>query len=306
MTPSHIKIIQPSVFLRLGRVSNLPTIWSNALAGTMLSGATLNEATANLKLFWVMLALTAFYVAGMYLNDAFDAGFDAKNRIRRPIPSGEISRFYVFTIGYFLLGIGVFLLARYGNTSLVCGVSLAFVIVLYNIWHKGNPASPLLMGVCRMLVYFAAASCANGGQFGLPLLLGAVALFSHIVGLTYAAKQEAHNQLGQLWPLMVLALPVLYYAFTVLSPQNDFAGHNMFIGLGLVAALITSNALALRHLLRPAQLRAVPAAVTQLIATTSILDALAVYSMGASISAILFCLAAYVLTRLLQTVIAGT
>ena len=79
-----------SVALRLGRVSNLPTVWSNALAGMVLaSGAP--DATLLLGL---MLGFSASYTSGMFLNDAFDASFDQVHRPERPIPSGQISLRY--------------------------------------------------------------------------------------------------------------------------------------------------------------------------------------------------------------------
>ena len=54
--------------LRLGRVSNLPTVWTNVIAGAAL---------ATLEIPWkavvpVALAASLLYVAGMFLNDAFD------------------------------------------------------------------------------------------------------------------------------------------------------------------------------------------------------------------------------------------
>ena len=59
-----------SVWLRLGRVSNLPTVWSNVLTGLALVGALQPDAS----LLVLVLALSLFYVGGMYLNDAFDLG----------------------------------------------------------------------------------------------------------------------------------------------------------------------------------------------------------------------------------------
>lgn len=70
--------------LRLGRISNLPTVWTNVLVGVLLTGAALGDA----RLPLLMLALSLFYVGGMFLNDAFDREFDAQHRPDRPIPSG--------------------------------------------------------------------------------------------------------------------------------------------------------------------------------------------------------------------------
>ena len=39
----------------------------------------------------VLLAMSLFYVGGMYLNDYFDRAIDARERPERPIPAGDIS-----------------------------------------------------------------------------------------------------------------------------------------------------------------------------------------------------------------------
>ena len=98
------------VALRLGRVSNLPTVWTNTLAGIVLASGTLVDARAPL----LLVALSLFYVGGMYLNDAFDAELDAKERPERPIPSGQISARTVFIAGFAMLGLGLLLLMAAG------------------------------------------------------------------------------------------------------------------------------------------------------------------------------------------------
>ena len=72
----------PLSFLRtllvLGRSSNLPTVWSNCLAGWLLSGG------GELKTFlWLCAGATCLYTGGMYLNDAIDANFDLQFRRER-------------------------------------------------------------------------------------------------------------------------------------------------------------------------------------------------------------------------------
>ena len=89
--------------LRLGRISNLPTVWTNVLVGVMLAGGSL----ADTRLALLMLALSLFYVGGMFLNDAFDRDFDAKHRPERPIPSGQVSVQEVFIAGFGLLAMGM-------------------------------------------------------------------------------------------------------------------------------------------------------------------------------------------------------
>ncbi|MBF0375745.1 MAG: UbiA family prenyltransferase, partial [Alphaproteobacteria bacterium] len=87
------------VALRLGRVSNLPTVWTNVLAGATLAGGLPDGA----GLFALLVAATLLYVGGMFLNDAFDRHVDALTRPERPIPSGEVPAAAVFAAGFGML-----------------------------------------------------------------------------------------------------------------------------------------------------------------------------------------------------------
>ena len=99
--------------LRLGRISNLPTTWTNVAAGLALSGGALAATSGNgsFTVISVGVALcvivSCMYVGGMFLNDAFDREYDARERPERPIPSGEVSASTVFTVGFALLALGV-------------------------------------------------------------------------------------------------------------------------------------------------------------------------------------------------------
>ena len=69
--------------LKLGRVSNLPTVWSNVIAAFALTGGAPLRVVVT-----AAVAMSLLYVGGMYLNDAFDRDIDASERANRPIPSG--------------------------------------------------------------------------------------------------------------------------------------------------------------------------------------------------------------------------
>ncbi len=201
------------VALRLGRVSNLPTVWTNTLVGFALAGG-VRSATALLLLMFV---LSLFYVAGMYLNDAFDAEVDATERPGRPIPAGLADRGTVFRIGYGLIALGVVLLGLLGfgvagmagTATLTAGLVLAAAIIAYDWSHKTNALSPLLMGSCRLLVYVVAAVAA-AGTLPLEVLIAGGAMWAYIVGTTYIAQQETLARVENLWPAAVLAVPAVY------------------------------------------------------------------------------------------------
>src|SRR5438309_11599208 len=87
--------------LVLGRVSNLPTVWSNCLAGWWLGGAGRTEA-----LPFLLIGTSLIYIGGMFLNDAFDVDFDRQHRQERPIPSGQIALDAVWRWGLGGLAVG--------------------------------------------------------------------------------------------------------------------------------------------------------------------------------------------------------
>src|SRR5258708_3331902 len=91
----------------------------------------------------------------------------------------------------------------------LAGIALAIAITFYNWHHKDNPLSPLVMGVCRLLVYIAAAY-AVASVLPRPVLVAAIVLLCYLIGLTYTAKQEHLDRLGAVWPLAFLAVPVAY------------------------------------------------------------------------------------------------
>src|SRR5437867_8358348 len=104
---------RPPAYLLLARFSNLPTIWTNVLAGTMVSGARFIAA----DYAGLCLAISAFYIAGMFLNDAFDREFDAKSRPDRPIPAGDVTASETFAVGWVLLAAGLALVAVQGRVN---------------------------------------------------------------------------------------------------------------------------------------------------------------------------------------------
>ncbi len=275
-------------FLKLGRVSNLPTVWTNAIAGSVLAGQ-----VAPGSVLVVGLALTLFYIGGMWLNDAFDAEIDARERANRPIPMGEIAVGTVFAIGFALLIAGMALAFALGAAAGAAGIALALAIVLYDWLHKRTVLSPVIMGVTRFLSYVLAALAV--GQVTGSVLLGALALFAYVVGLTYAAKQEAYDRLDRAWPLAVLALPVLYGLTQAVADP---------LALAVWAGLAAVVAVALRRLFRRGK-GDVPKAVVTLIAGISLYDATLIAGAGQPGLAIL-AVAGFALTLLLQRVVSGT
>jgi hypothetical protein len=189
--------------LVLGRVSNLPTIWSNCFAGWILSGG------GDLARFlWLSLGASYLYVGGMYLNDAFDAQFDQQHRRGRPIPSGQIRLETVWKWGLGWLGLGLLCLGFLGKTTAMLAVMLALTIFIYDAIHKIFAFSPVFVAGCRLLLVLMASSVAEQGVTGLSIW-SAVALASYVLGFSYLARTESIKTTAQYWPCWFLAAPIV-------------------------------------------------------------------------------------------------
>jgi len=191
-------------YLLLSRVSNLPTVWSNVLAGIVASHAVVRPP----HYVRLAIAVSLLYTAGMFLNDAFDRDIDAVERPDRPIPAGEVSAATVFTIGFALLAAGVVLAALQPTflMPLVWSLLLAAAIVRYDYRHKRHPFAPIIMGLCRGLVYCVAAS-AVAGAVAPAVLIAAVGLTAYVASLTQVAKRLGPRA-GIVIPLLIAGISI--------------------------------------------------------------------------------------------------
>ena len=227
--------------LILGRTSNLPTVWSNCLAGWWLGG----HGKENLhKLYLLLIGATLLYLGGMYLNDAFDARFDTQFRRERPIPSGQVKIEMVWRLGFGFLIVGLILLFTVGLITALLGVVLVLCILIYDMIHKIFVLSPILMAACRFLLYVMAASTA-WSVTGWSIWCG-LALASYIVGLSFLARKETTRNEPSLWPCLLLAAPI------VLALLMNVGGYRENAIL-LSAPLALWAARALRFAYRPSE-----------------------------------------------------
>ncbi len=286
------------VALRLGRVSNLPTVWTNVATGIVLAGGGYAPAQSAL----LLIALSLFYVGGMYLNDFFDRDIDRRERPERPIASGLVEAQTVGNAGFamlvaalvLLLWVGYGIPGGTGWRAPLAGLALATTIVFYDWYHKENPLSPLVMGLCRVLVYITAGAAVVAA---LPeeLLIAATMLLCYLIGLTYIAKQENINQLRSMWPLLFLVAPFLY---TLPLAAGDITVRVLYVAFALWVTF------ALSFLPRGTR-RNVPRAVAALLAGISLLDALLIAGHGQTTVAWLAA-SAFPVTLVLQRYVPAT
>ena len=291
MTMGTVERTSPATLLRLGRISNLPTVWTNVLAGAVLSGG----EWRSWRLGVVLLAMSLFYVGGMYLNDYFDRAIDARERPERPIPAGAVSPGAVAAIGFGLLGAGLVTAALTGWTAAGLALLLGGAVIAYDLHHKDNPWAPVVMGLCRALVYCAAAAAVSGGV-ALPVGAAAAAMGAYVAGLTYAARQESLDKVGNLWPLLLLVAPMV---LALGALQH---------GVGAIAIYllpVAATAFAVYLLARRPGAGAVSKAVALLIAAISLADAAMLAGFGA-VGPALAAIVGFPVTLTAQKYIAGT
>jgi 4-hydroxybenzoate polyprenyltransferase len=283
-----------SAWLTMARISNSPTVATNVLAGAAIAGALDLSAAVGL----LVLAMVVFYTAGMLLNDVCDYGWDLTHRPDRPLVAGAVSRQAALLACIALFVLGAALLWLVGVSAFLAGLVLIGLIVLYDVWHKTNPFSPLVMAGCRLMVYVTAYVAFAWPPSPLLLIAGAL-LVLYMVGLNDLAKSEARPNVVGYWPAVLLFLPAV--SFLVAPLFLD--------GLASVPLLVLANAFwvasTLRFVYRPSE-RNIGTAIARLIAGISLLDTLALAAMNAGGLWIAVALLGWALTLLLQRYVEGT
>jgi 4-hydroxybenzoate polyprenyltransferase len=192
-------------YLLLSRVSNLPTVWSNVLAGGVLA-----DTAVHWPVFArVALGISMLYTSGMFLNDAFDYKSDAVSRPDRPLPAGDVPVLAAFVVGFVLMVVGELIVASQGDPTGpgLWGFALSVAIVYYNVRHKRDALGPLVMGICRGLVYCIAAS-AIAPALRPAVFVAAVVMTLYVLSLTFVAKRLG-PQAGVVIPLLIAGISVV-------------------------------------------------------------------------------------------------
>ncbi len=279
-------------YLALARISNSPTVISNTLAGGALAGALWPDG----KLGLIAIVMVLFYTAGMYLNDLLDYAVDCRERPERPLPAGIVSRSAAVAVALTLFGCGSLLLWSVGPRPFLSGLVLIALIICYDRWHKSNPLSPLLMALCRLMVYSTAFLAFSVQSFS-PLLIPGSLLVLYVIGLTYIAKTENKPSMTNVSIVATLFLPTIY--FTARQVQQV-----QWVTLPLILCFTLWVAYSVSFAFRSPK-RQVGRTVGQLIAGISLLDALVLATAG-SLLGMMFALVAFGLTLFLQHYVKGT
>ncbi|MEZ6066844.1 MAG: UbiA family prenyltransferase [Planctomycetaceae bacterium] len=210
----------PSTLKTCAQLVRLPAVFT-ALADIILGYMLTHRAIGDSPLQLVLLLTTSacLYLAGMVLNDVFDARLDAVERPERPIPSGRVSRSKasLLAVALIVIGLGTAASLRWlepifcgWNPLLVAG-GIVLAVLLYNGLLKSTPLGPISMGLCRFLNVILGASASGfllGKPFYDPQRWIAIGLAVYVAGVTWFARSEAGPSSRKLlsWGLFVVNL----------------------------------------------------------------------------------------------------
>lgn len=224
---------------QLLRAGNVFTAASNVIAGFLIVQRSWQPAEV---LALLIGSSACLYLAGMVLNDVYDAELDAVERPERPIPAGHISRTTASSAGYALLASGVLLswlaalTAGHPMPGLI-GLLLGYAIVRYDRVLKSTWAGPLAMGWCRFLNVLLGASVAThiareGWAFGYALAIGL-----YTVLLTYVARSETIGEWSRVLRVRKLVTRMIQ-GFIVFDAIAATLADGWQSGLAVLALLI--------------------------------------------------------------------
>src|SRR5262245_34117472 len=116
-------------WLQLCRLAAVFTAMADIFLGYLLTHEGLDPTWE----FSLLLgASSCLYLAGMVFNDVFDREIDARERPKRPMPSGRVSTRAAVIFGAILIAGGVALAASAGINSLIVAGLLTAAIFVYD------------------------------------------------------------------------------------------------------------------------------------------------------------------------------
>jgi len=232
----------------LTRISNLPTVVTNAIVGVALAGPEVGWGG------WVfgLGAVSLLYLGGMALNDLVDAEVDAREKASRPIARRVITRRAAFGVTLWCLLGGFVLTCVYGWAPATLGLALLGAITAYDLLHKRGAWTVVLMGVCRALVVPLGAAIGSGAwPIATAWWIGAV-IGMYTVLLTLAARGEelGSRTIPKVFAWLTVGAPLLIgevlWDGSALVWASIDAGTALVCGLGAMIWIARSAALATR------------------------------------------------------------
>jgi 4-hydroxybenzoate polyprenyltransferase len=288
--------------MRLARVSNLPTTWTNVLLGAVL--ATRQPDVDGLV---VAAAVTGLmYVGGMILNDAVDAPRDRERGLDRPIAAGRVSRraAWLVAVGMLLAGPLLTLAAAGPGAAAAWAAGLAACVVAYDLLKERGRG--LILPLAASLQ--GGAGGGRGGDAAVAVAVAAVGLAAYVTLVTIAARGE-HGDGGdgparrRTSAARLLVFAPIITAAGVLAAAGWPEMPWLAAGVLMMAVAVMWIAAATRSL---AAGGSVPASVMRWLAAICLVDAAILLLVAAPVAWPVLAVACFAVTRRAHRRIAGS
>lgn len=202
-------------WLKLFRVTNLPTVPGDALAGAALAMFFVSDCAPVKTAIAASVSLLLLYMFGLADNDIAGAKSDGD----RPIPSGEIS-ICMARVASIVCLLGALALAAANSVSFAWYLNFTLLTVLILIYNRTK--KPLLMGLCRGLGVVSGMLAAVKNfpcdfLIVAPLTVVVLGWSFYIAGVTKLSEGEESESVGlgfnrYIWGMPAL-LPILAFFF---------------------------------------------------------------------------------------------
>ncbi len=316
MNPAAAAASRPSTllaWLRLMRISNAPTVATNAMVGMAVAMYSCVDPLVAVKpAITAATGCVMIYLAGMMMNDYFDQPIDRRERPGRPIVSGVISENSAILAAMGLLASGVVSLSWTGSRTVPWMLLLVACVQAYNMMHRSPLVGPPLMAICRALVpTIVAIAAAPGNQPRWPVLaFFALPLAGCTLAISLAARHEAEPEDQEMKDGATLSMAAAIMGGAAVMPLGAVALALLLptggLRLALYGALVVAAAWwVVRGMFDLVQPGRGPRGVMAWIATLALIDAASLALLGHARLALIAAGCA-LLTRFLQRLIAGS
>jgi 4-hydroxybenzoate polyprenyltransferase len=189
----HAAIARTRALAASLRLANLPSVLSNVAVGAAFSGQA-GEAGFWTRMVAAGSAGVLLCAAGNLLNDFKDVSWDRVHRPERALPQGLFPPAAYLIAGLLMLIAAGWISVSLGAHAAILWLVILLALVAYTWLHKSAAWTVALVALCRgllPLLGFAAMKPETPLLASAPLLAG-LALFLHVIGLSFAARRETH------------------------------------------------------------------------------------------------------------------
>jgi 4-hydroxybenzoate polyprenyltransferase len=217
--------------LATARIANVPSVISNVLTGMLLVGVIFGAdyPSWNQQTLFPIFAACCLYVAGNFLNDWYDVGWDQQHRPERAIPSGLFPRGLYLSIAIVLVLAGATMSWCLSKTVFFTYNIILCLVVAYTLLHKKHAFSIWIMGACRAGLYLLGMGAMSAGfsilrdfltgwqdWMGVAIagmiLIPLLGMLTYIAGISLLARFESRPvELGSMkwFAALLLLFPIL-------------------------------------------------------------------------------------------------